>query len=347
MANKKIVPKEHQEEIIKLYVDKQYGIQKIIKILKEKNLCYGERIIKRILTENNIHIRNFNEAKVGCYKMEVPFELQQKIIDLYVNRNFGLSKIVEILQTNFSFDKVRSILEDNGIHIRNLQESAQVKVFPDLRKYQIDDNYNFQSHNGAWILGMFASDGYLPNTKGAKNRMVLTLQKRDEDCLELIKKELKYTGPINYYKSAMGYPNVSLAFTSCQIRMQMESFDIVNAKTFKLHHLPKKLKDCYMLDYLRGYFDGDGCVYGGKNKKSIEISLVSVNKSFLQQVKKYLAEKLNTKGGSISPDKNAFQLSYGKYDSLKIGSAFYDNQYLALPRKKNKFIALREQLPRA
>jgi len=61
---------------------------------------------------------------------------------------------------------------------------------PDLRKYSINDNYNFQSHNGTWILGIFASDGYLPITKGAKNRMILTLQRRDEDCLSLIKEEL-------------------------------------------------------------------------------------------------------------------------------------------------------------
>ena len=180
---KKIVPKEHQEIIIDLYVNKQYGIQKVIKCLKEQNLLYGERVIKRVLQENNVHIRNFNEAKVGCYKMEVPQELQDKIIDLYVNKGFGLDKIATMLQTNFSFDKVRSILVDNGVHIRNVQESAQVKVMPDLRQYQINDNYNFQSHNGAWILGVFAADGYLPITKGAKNRMVLTLQARDEDCL--------------------------------------------------------------------------------------------------------------------------------------------------------------------
>jgi hypothetical protein len=37
---------------------------------------------------------------------------------------------------------------------------------------------------------MFASDGYLPITKGAKNRIILTLQRRDEDCLSLIKEEL-------------------------------------------------------------------------------------------------------------------------------------------------------------
>jgi len=72
MANKKIVPKEHQNIIIDFYVNKQYGIQKVIKELKKIGLSYGERVIKRILQENNIYIRNFNEAKVGRYKMEIP-----------------------------------------------------------------------------------------------------------------------------------------------------------------------------------------------------------------------------------------------------------------------------------
>ena len=40
MANKKIVPKEHQYIIIDLYVNKQYGIQKIIKELKKIDLFY-------------------------------------------------------------------------------------------------------------------------------------------------------------------------------------------------------------------------------------------------------------------------------------------------------------------
>ena len=338
MANKKIVPKEHQYIIIDLYVNKQYGIQKIIKELKKINLSYGQTVIKRVLKENNIHIRNFNEAKVGRYKMEVPQELQKEIVDLY-NKGYGLEKIVDILNTSFSFDKVKSILKDNEVHIRNLQQSAQVKIIPDLRKYSINDDYNFQSHNGAWILGLFASDGYLPNTKGAKNRIVLTLQRQDENCLELIKKELQYTGPIYQYKSTNGYDNSSLAFTSNQIRQKFQSFGIVNAKTFKIQHLPENLKEEYWLDYLRGYFDGDGSVY--KKGNSIATSIVSANENFLREIKIYLISKINIKGGSISKDHNAYQLKFGKYDSLKLCSAFYDNDYLALPRKKNKYIALR------
>ena len=338
MANKKIVPKEHQDIIIDFYVNKQYGIQKVIKELKKIGLSYGERVIKRILQENNVHIRNFNEAKVGRYKMEVPKQLQQEIIELY-QRGYGLEKIVEILNTSFSFDKVKSILIENGIHIRNLQEASQVKVIPDLRKYSINDNYNFQSHNGAWILGMFASDGYLPITKGAKNRMILTLQRRDEDCLSLIKEELQYTGPINQYNSTLGYPNSSLAFTSYKIRKEFESFGIVNAKTFKLKHLPQNIKDEYILDFIRGYFDGDGSVY--EKRGSVASSFTCANKTFLENIKKVLFQKLKLGGGSISLNHNAYFLKYGKEDTLKMCSFFYDNNYLSLPRKKKKFNALR------
>jgi hypothetical protein len=83
----------------------------------------------------------------------------------------------------FGFDKVKSILKDNNIKIRNVQESAQVKNMPDLRKYKINDDYNFESHNGAWILGFIAADGYLPITNGAQNRITISLQRRDEEVL--------------------------------------------------------------------------------------------------------------------------------------------------------------------
>lgn len=339
MAKKIEVPKEHQYIIIDLYVNKQYGIQKVRQKLKQLDINYGEMVIKRILTENNIHLRNYNEAKVGRYKMEVDKQLQNKIVDLY-NEGYGLQKIVQILNTSFSFDKVKSILKDNGIHIRNLQESANCKIMPDLRKYKINDNYNFQSHNGAWILGLFASDGYLPVTKGAKNRMVLTLKREDEECLQLIKKELQYNGPINRYQSTTGFPNSSLAFTSEKIRKEFESFNIVNAKTFKLEHLPSLLEEKYWLDYLRGYFDGDGCVYSKRN--SLATNFTCANENFLKEIYLYLKGKLQLKGGSISKDHNAFSLKYGKNDSLLLCSAFYDNDFLALPRKKEKFNALRE-----
>lgn len=188
------VPKELQEQIIDLYINKKYTRKKIkIKL----NLSFGDSVIKRILEENSITIRsNPGAQKGGRKKQKVDNEIQKQIIDLY-NKGYGLEKIVKELNLPFGFDKVRTILQDNGIHIRNVKESAQVKTMPDLRKYKINDNYNFESHNGAWILGFIAADGYLPITKGAQNRVTITLARKDEDVLYKIAEELEYNGKIS------------------------------------------------------------------------------------------------------------------------------------------------------
>jgi len=72
------------------------------------------------------------------------------------------------------------------------------------------------------------------------------------------------------------------------------------------------------------------------------MGLTSASKDFLNEVKEYLAKRLDLMGGAILPDHNVYCLKYGKQDSAILGSAFYNNDYLALPRKKEKYFALRE-----
>ena len=340
MAKKKNVPQEHQQFIIDLYVNKQYGFGKIKQELKKQNLIYADRIIKRVLQENNIHIRNFAEAKVGCYKLEVSEELKDKICDLYT-KGYGLEKIVEILQTSFSFDKVRSILQERNIHIRSLQESAQVRIMPDLRKYSVNDNYNLISHNGAWILGMYAADGYLPNTKGAKYRITLSLSEQDEEILHRIAEEIDYKGPIYHYQQKLNnkeYPMVSLSFSSKTLREKFENYGIVNAKTFKLEHLPN-LPDEFMLDFIRGFIDGDGSIMGSDTIK-VCLSITCASENFLNEIATFLEQHYEIPKPVIKQDHNNKCIRYYKYNTLKLGALLYHNDYLALERKKQHFLAI-------
>ena len=237
--SKIIVPQELQEQIIDLYVNKNYNRKEI----KEKlQTPFGDSVILRILQENNIEIRSNPGAKKGGRKKDfVSLEIRKNIIEKY-NEGYGLEQINKILNLQYSFDKIKRILIEEGVALRTLQESAKVKKMPDLRKYSINDNYNFLSHNGAWILGFLAADGYLPNTRGAKNRIVISLARKDEDVLHKIAEELSYAGPITQYEEN-GYLCSSLSFCSKILRQQIENFGIVNNKTFKLHHLPKNLPD--------------------------------------------------------------------------------------------------------
>ena len=332
------VPEELQQLIIDLYVNKLYTRKKI---KTELNLPFGDSVILRILQEHQIEIRsNPGAQQGGRKKKEVSFELQKKIIDCY-QHGWGLNKIVTYLDLPFGFTKVKNILEENNIHIRNCQEANQIAEKPDTRKYSINDDYNLVSHNGAWLLGFIAADGYLPITKGAKNRIIITLARKDEEILYRIRKELSYTGKISQFTTAEGYDCSSLSFTSNKLRKQIENFGIGNNKTFQLKHLPS-LPDEYLLDFIRGFIDGDGCILEPSQKK-INIGLTCASKAFLTEIIEYLNFKLGltipTLHETIRVHK-IYDIKYYTKDSFTLGHALYDNDYMALTRKKNHFLEI-------
>jgi len=281
-------------------------------------------------------------------KITVPKELQDKIIDLYENKKYGRTRIVKELSLPFGEEKVKNILKENNVYIRNAAEARAVgnRLKPDLRKFSINDNYNFESHNGAWLLGMYAADGYLPSTRGAQNRVILSLQKKDKDLLETIKNELQYAGEIHEYLSTNGHPYVSLAFTSEKIRKTMESYGIVSNKTFKLERIPD-LPFEYKIDFIRGFFDGDGSLYELKKEKRVRMNIVCASRSLLEDINIFLSENYSVTLRNIHVDErhkhNAYYMTYNKKDSFTLGKIFYDNDYISLPRKKKRYFEYLEK----
>lgn len=335
------VTKQQREKIVHFYVDEKMGVEAIKRAIGAK---WDAKVIKRVLKEEGIELRPMYG---GRKKTEVPRETQLRIIEAY-NKGWGLDKIVKELNLNFSFDKVKTILQDNGIHIRNIQEAHEVMTVKDLRKFPVNDDYNLLSHNGAWLMGFIAADGYLPITKGARNRIVITLAEKDEDVLHLIAKELEFNGNIAKYDVHLGektHKEVSLAFASKKIRQQLENYGIVNNKTFKLHHLPNIPKE-YLLDFIAGYFDGDGSLGRSSNGRPFW-NITCANEDFLKEIEIFFHNVYGLPLGKIYTDKNVYALRYSaKEDILKVSSLLYENNYLRLPRKREKYYSIRKQLPR-
>ena len=339
--SKIIVPQELQEQIVNLYNNGM--TRKDIRV--QLNISFGDSVIKRVLKENKCIIRSNPGAKKGGRKKEIISEQeQQKIVELY-RQGYGLNYISKQMGRLFCADKVRRVLKDNDIELRDFHTAIKVKPDDevDLRKYQINDNYVFESHNGAYILGFLAADGYLPDTRGARNRIVLTLARKDEEILYRIKEELGYTGPIYQFYNGE-FPASSLTFNSKEIRKNVEKYGIVNNKTFKLKSLPYNLPDEYIIDYIRGYFDGDGSIIGDKNIRcSMQYS--GANKEFLKDLAEYLHNKYQVRLAIPSPDHNAFQIAWGtKKDILVLGNAFYNHNYLALKRKQDHYFEILDLL---
>lgn len=94
----------------------------------------------------------------------------------------------------------------------------------------------------------------------------------------------------------------------------------------------------YFGDFLKGYFDGDGCVFlqtdKGKIKKLIikklSIIFTSGSEIFLETLAVKLKQKLSLKHDKIYKSNRAFQLRYSTRDSLRLFYFLYSKTQIRL-----------------
>lgn len=100
-----------------------------------------------------------------------------------------------------------------------------------------------------------------------------------------------------------------------------------------------------MIDFIRGFFDGDGSIFEPKDKK-VNMSLVCASYNYLKEISKFLHDKYQLSIPtihSIIRVHTIYDIKYYVKDSIVLGNLFYNNDFLALPRKKNHFLKIKEK----
>lgn len=194
--------------------------------------------------------------------------------------------------------------------------------FPEDKKYSLDE-YFFSNPSDSmfYILGFITADG---NVTG--NQLRFDLAQKDKCVLYFIKTSLKATSPIKkIYRRNNWY--VQFAFSSSRIVSDLYRYNVFPSKTGKerLPVIPKQ----YFWSYMRGLFDGDGCVYTGQN--TIRTKICSASKKFLEEIK-YVAGF-----GSINKTSTIYSWNMSVNDSIKFRDFIYNNESFCLLRKKEKF----------
>lgn len=304
-------------------------------------------IVKKVLKENNIHIRDRKEANVLAYELgkrkkgPTPYTQEQERIalDCYVNQKRGLNYCKA--QAKIPLTTLNQILKDNGIKKRTYAEAA-VESNQNRALHKNKEYFNVQSHNMAWVLGFLAADGCI-NKKG--NGISISVSSIDREILERIKEDIEIENPIHDFTNRQGFDYSELNWTCKEHRAELEKYSIVPRKTFILEP-PYKLNKKYWLDYVRGYFDGDGSVNlinvkGKRHYTALRWQVRSATSSILEfclnvlesygiprvniQEREYENSTLYTIQYSTNPTKKIYEILYSTPSTL----------YLA--RKKQHF----------
>jgi len=149
------------------------------------------------------------------------------------------------LATKYKLNRVtiQRYLIKGGVSLRRITPKTKVNHYY-FSKYSKENCY--------WA-GFILADGYIRTNK--RFTLSIKLQKGDIDHLEKLKNDIKFEGKIIERPL---YVNIDISSTQIVKDLQ-ENFGIHTKKSLTCE-ISSKIPQKYLKDFIRGYFDGDGCI---------------------------------------------------------------------------------------
>lgn len=200
------------------------------------------------------------------------------------------------------------------------------------KKYLFDETFfdEIDTEAKAYWLGFCMADGC--NT-GDELRVELSV--KDECQLLQMKKDFHAEHPISY-RNRGKHKMAWLGLSSRYLCLRLMELGCTPNKTFTLQKpsIPKIL----MRDFIRGYFDGDGCIYIHPTKGQKTWSIFGVSKEFLLDLKTEIENAINIKPSFYTRKTGGNLIVIRKKNDIqKLYHYLYDDVLVYMERKRDKF----------
>ncbi len=260
----------------------------------------------------------------------MPISPEHKELLLTQSESKTLSEWHLFFNEEYTKRAIQSFCYRNKKKMRKLSdEEFSKQQSQNARKYHINQDYfKTWSRNMAYILGLWYADGCIYGGR----LFDITLHKKDKYILKKIAEELQYEGSISDYVDRQA---ARINFSCKVIYNDLVNLGGTERKSLTVNFPKEIVPEEYLPDFIRGYFDGDGCVMCLKNNR-LNSAFTCGNRRFLEVLLEILKEKAGIQGGSF--DDTCASLKFGKKDTFRLGQYMYQNNpELFLLRKKEKF----------
>lgn len=310
--------REHEEEFIK---DWKSGILSHEE-LEEKYQCPYSNLHSRAMD-----LRLYRQDKIDRIN-------HQDLIDDWLKNNCTNDELCN--KYNISDSTLHKILHFNNINIDYHRN----------RKYYFDEKYfdKIDNEHKAYWLGFIYADG-CHNVE--RYSLSIVLQENDSDllwefyedikCDKIVQRYYNYKYHRFYASVHIQHPHLSQALLNKGV-FQNKSFKI----TFPTEDIiPKEL----LKHFVRGYFDGDGCLTIPKDKSKTSWSIIG-NYTFVERVKQYIENSIPNYSLTIrkqSQSSNIYTIGKGGRIVVKqFLDWLYKDATIYLKRKYDKYLEVIE-----
>lgn len=266
-------------------------------------------IVYNVLKRNGLTPNDPRGAKTKYVKNEIVADYLSGIRkrDICLKYSISISRLIEVLKEKGQSIR-KEFRQDKGIEIKRLhsegkntkeisgilgitptqaqhylsENGIKTNKFYYRVKGSVDDNYFnvIDDEKKAYFLGLLFADGNI--TSGKKNQIRIALKEQDGYLLRELKSEIKSDCAVArrvFPKNPNWESQISVQFSSKQMKEDLVRYGCTPRKSKTL--LFPELPQYYMWHFIRGYFDGDGCICVYTDKWECRRTTVSFSGSVL------------------------------------------------------------------
>lgn len=306
--------KQWKENEIK-YLKENYGIVSLSELANYFNTTINS--VKRCAERYNIKSSRAWTDKEIAFLQEHYKDMTYKELSMYLQRS---KSAIDIKINRLGLVKSKYVYNHDFFENINTEEKAY------------------------WCGFIMADGGVCINTKTKSSELYINLQADDNEHLKKFNKSINGNIPITFSQSECNL-NQKIQRT-CHIRIYSEKmvsdltkYGVIPNKSL-IKSFPKNISDDFMWHYIRGYYDGNGCIVGSKNPDGyVFCCFYTGSLNFALGLKSFLNQN-NIKTSKVYHSNKDSRCLTIKISGLNNVDAFlhkiYDNSNIYLERKKSK-----------
>lgn len=260
----------------------------------------------------------------------------------FIKKNYNILSYKEIAQTlDRSYNAVA--LKINRLGLKR-----------DLMQYNRNYFENITTEDQAYWLGFIYADGWVTLDKENRGCLGIELQIQDIEHLRKFNKCIEGNVEVKTRMSNVSYidgrqipsrPMCQIRLFSEKIVHDLHQYGVYPKKTYDMT-FPENLSPQLIQHFVRGYFDGDGCINKQNHKNGqqyIRCDFSCHSLDFLTQLRTILFQ--HDINSYICQDKKNYRLYIGGLENVdRYLNFIYNDATIFLDRKFNKTVTLYKEL---
>lgn len=222
-----------------------------------------------------------------------------------------------------------------------------------MSKYHYDENYfqSIDSEDKAYWLGFLYADGCVRESHNKDSSKIksyvleITLCDKDRKHLEKFRESIDSDVPIKDKIVKLDdkkYGAVRMCVCCTKMCNDLIKLGCIPRKTYNMSFPNYEIvPECFMRDFIRGYFDGDGCICVPESSPSIIIANFTGMENMLSEIREYLFSHGIVDFKNAYSQKNgnkAVELAFRGDNVRSFLDYIYKDASIYLDRKYNKYI---------